>query len=662
MNNKEKKKFKFEHWHLITLCLVIYDTVAVSLAYFLSLLLRFDFKFSSIPTMYFKSWLYFNYVYVIVCIIVFTALKLYKSIWRFASFTEIKRILLATLITTIIHIVGSIITIRILTDLLVNRMPISYYIMGPILQLLLITTIRFSYRFILLLTTNKKKKAINRVLLVGAGEAGQMLIRDLKNENKAKDEIVCIIDDNENKWGREVDGIKVYGGRNSIIEVVKNFNIDKIYIAIPSISISERKKIIDICRQTDCQIMNLPGMYQLASGEVTVNALKKIDVEDLLGREQIEINSKEVRDYLTDKVVLITGGGGSIGSELCRQVALAKPKQLIIFDIYENNAHEIKLELEDKYPDLDLVVLIGSVRNYHRVKQVFSTYKPNIVFHAAAHKHVPLMEDSPCESIKNNVVGTYYTAYAAMANSCEKYVLISTDKAVNPVNIMGASKRLCEMIIQTFAKMIEEGRENELPNLSNIINENEEDVSNIVLKENSKTKFVAVRFGNVLGSNGSVIPRFRKQIENGGPVTVTHPEIIRYFMTIPEASSLVLTAATFGGDGKIFVLDMGTPVKIDDLARSMIKLSGLKPDVDIPVVYTGLRPGEKLYEERLMDEEGMEKTPNSLISIGKPIPFDEVDFLKELQELVIAAYLDRRDIKDIVSKVVNTYHPNINDN
>lgn len=412
--------------------------------------------------------------------------------------------------------------------------------------------------------------------------------------------------------------------------------------------------------------MNLPGMYQLALGDVTVSSLRKVDVEDLLGREPVKMNSREVKESLEGKVVLITGGGGSIGSELCRQVAKAPGlKQLIIFDIYENNAHAIKLELTDKYPDLDIVTLIGSVRNSRKLKQVFHEYRPDIVFHAAAHKHVPLMEDSPCEAIKNNVMGTYYTAFAAMAYDCEKFVLISTDKAVNPVNIMGASKRLCEMIIQSFAKMIADGRARDIPDMHTdsstfLTSEKESNICQeymLTPPEQPRTQFVAVRFGNVLGSNGSVIPRFREQIAAGGPVTVTHPDIIRYFMTIPEAASLVLQASTFTQPGRIFVLDMGTPVKIDDLARNMIRLSGLKPDEDIQVTYTGLRPGEKLFEERLMDEEGLTKTSNQLINIGRPIPFDENEFIHRLPVLFDAAYEDRKDIREIVETFVSTYHP-----
>ena len=653
----------------MALYLVVYDVIAVTLAYFLALLIRFDFQFTRIPVVYFQPWAYFAPFYAVISIVIFWRLRLYNSIWRFASFKELERITWATIVTTIIHVVGVTITFNIITQgsgYNLSRMPISYYVLGAMIQFMLITGVRFSYRYILLLRASRKKENLNRVALVGAGAAGREILADIRRSPKVKAQIVCFIDDNKNKWGRDIDGIPVVGGRESILETVQEMSIDKIYIALPSVSAKERKKIIDICRQTDCEIMNLPGMYQLALGDVTVNSLKKVDVEDLLGREPVKMNSREVRESLAGKIVLITGGGGSIGSELCRQVAKAPGlKQLIIFDIYENNAHAIKLELTDKYPELDIVTLIGSVRNSRKLKQVFHDYRPDIVFHAAAHKHVPLMEDSPCEAIKNNVMGTYYTAFAALAYDCEKFVLISTDKAVNPVNIMGASKRLCEMIIQSFAKKISEGNARDIPDMHTDSNtfltsegesRTDKDYS-LIPPEHPRTQFVAVRFGNVLGSNGSVIPRFREQIAAGGPVTVTHPDIIRYFMTIPEAASLVLQASTFNQPGRIFVLDMGTPVKIDDLARNMIKLSGLKPDEDIQVVYTGLRPGEKLFEERLMDEEGLAKTSNELINIGSPIPFNENKFIQELPILFDAAYEDRTDIREIVEKYVSTYHP-----
>lgn len=593
---------KIQHSHLITIYLIAYDVVAVSLSYFFALLLRFDFAFTRIPTVYLLPWEYFAPFYAVVCVAVFWRLRLYKSIWRFASYTELQRIIIASIITTIMHVIGVTIVVTFIAPQLgytLTRMPFSYYIVGAMTQFVLVTTVRFSYRFVLLVRAKKRKDEIIPVMVFGAGSASTLTIREIRRNDQLKEDVVCIIDDNPNKWNRDIDGVPIIGGRNLIPEAVVKYGIKKIYIAVPSISSKERKKIIDICKDTGCELKTLPGVYQLMLGNVTVNSFRNVDVEDLLGREPVKMGSKELRNYLEGKTVLVTGGGGSIGSELCRQVASVKTvKQLIIFDIYENNAHAIKLELMDKYPDLDLVVLIGSVRNSRRVKEVFSKYKPDIVFHAAAHKHVPLMEDSPCEAIKNNTIGTYYTAFAAMAYGCEKFVLISTDKAVNPVNIMGASKRLCEMIVQMFARKIEQCKASDLPDLHADTGTNSNITEYIMLPDNPRTEFVAVRFGNVLGSNGSVIPRFKEQIAAGGPVTVTHPDIIRYFMTIPEAAALVLQAAAHGGAGNIFVLDMGTPVKIDDLARNMIRLSGLKPDVDIKIEYSDRRTVRQ-YKDRV---------------------------------------------------------------
>ena len=425
-------------------------------------------------------------------------------------------------------------------------------------------------------------------------------------------------------------------------------------MAIPGATPEQKRDILNICKETGCELKNLPGVYQFVSGEVTASNMKEVALEDLLGRETIRVDMEEIFAQLSGKTILVTGGGGSIGSELCRQIAGHDPKQLIIYDIYENNAYEIQQELKRKYPKLDLQVLIGSVRDSRRICQVFRTYKPDVVYHAAAHKHVPLMESSPCEAIKNNAIGTYKTAYAAMINGCRRFVLISTDKAVNPTNIMGASKRICEMVVQTFDRLIKEGREGELPPLYAHAEERE---SCFACTAPVRTEFVAVRFGNVLGSNGSVIPLFKKQIAEGGPVTVTHPDIIRYFMTIPEAVSLVLQAGSYAGGGEIFVLDMGQPVKIDTLARNLIKLSGLKPDVDVKIEYTGLRPGEKLYEEKLMEEEGMKTTPNQLIHIGCPLEFDTDRFLEQLRALMDASYQDSEDILELVAKIVPTYKP-----
>lgn len=648
LNNKKK----IQHSQLITVYLMIYDCITVSAAFFLALWLRYDLQLSTLVVgPYFKAWFHFTPFYAVFCIVIFWLLKLYKSIWRFASFKELQRVTLATCVTAIIHTIA--------ITFIITRMPITYYVVGAFFQFVFTVGIRFSYRFILLLRAKRNSDDEIPTLLIGGGSGAILTMKEIDRSEAIKDKVVCIIDDNKNKWNRDIDGVLVVGGRDKIIETVEKYGIKKIYLAIPSLSAKERKKILDICKETDCEIKTLPGMYQVMLGKISVSSYRNVEIEDLLGREPVKMGSRELREYLSGKTVLITGGGGSIGSELCRQVAASKTvKRLIIFDIYENNAHAIKLELIDKYPELDLVTLIGSVRNSRRVKELFEKYRPEIVFHAAAHKHVPLMEDSPCEAIKNNVIGTYYTAFAAMAYGSEKFVLISTDKAVNPVNIMGASKRLCEMIVQTFAKKVEEGKAMDLPDLHADTGTNRNVTEYISLPAHPKTEFVAVRFGNVLGSNGSVIPRFKEQLAAGGPLTVTHPDIIRYFMTIPEAASLVLTTATFGGGGKIFVLDMGTPVKIDDLARNMIKLAGLKPDEDIKIVYTGLRPGEKLYEERLMDEEGLKTTSNELINIGSPIEFDENKFIDQLKELMIVAYEDREDdIRDFVAKVVTTYHP-----
>ena len=467
-----------------------------------------------------------------------------------------------------------------------------------------------------------------------------------------------MIDDDANTWNRYIDGVPVVGGRDSILENASKYKVDKIYLAIPSASAEERRDILNICKETDCELKNLPGMYQLVLGEISVKKMKDVSVEDLLGREPISADMQEVFSFITGKTVMVTGGGGSIGSELCRQIAAHSPRQLIIFDVYENNAYDIQMELKERYPDLDLVTLIGSVRDSRRIFGVFEEYRPQIVYHAAAHKHVPLMEDSPNEAIKNNAIGTYKTAYAAMVHGCERFVLISTDKAVNPTNIMGASKRLCEMIIQSFDAKIKAGKAEELPQLfTHTGYENADKDGTGKVFSSIRTEFVAVRFGNVLGSNGSVIPLFKKMIEKGGPVRVTHPDIIRYFMTIPEAVSLVMLAGTYAHGGEIFVLDMGSPVKIDTLARNMIRLSGFKPDVDIRIEYSGLRPGEKLYEEKLMAEEGLEKTPNELIHIGHPIVFDTDRFLASLEDLMQASYCNKADIRERVMEIVSTYHP-----
>ena len=629
--------------------LFIYDILAVTAAYFFALWLRFDCHFSEIPKIYLFAWQRFVPIYALICVVVFYLLKLYKSLWRFASYTELLHIVIASGVTAIVHTV--------VITLLFERMPVSYYLIGAMLQFVLVIGARFAYRFILLLSKNSSKNT-KKVMLIGAGSAGQMILRDINKTRKVDEKVVCVIDDDPAKWHRYIDGVPIVGGRDDILYSVEKYGVKKIYLAVPGASAAERRDLLDICKETDCELKNLPGMYQLVRGEVYVSQMKDVSVEDLLGREPIKAEMEEVFDFIRGKVVMVTGGGGSIGSELCRQIAAHAPRQLIIFDIYENNAYDIQLELREKYPALDLVVLIGSVRDSRKLFEVFDEYRPQLVYHAAAHKHVPLMEDSPCEAIKNNAIGTYKTAYAAMTHGCERFVLISTDKAVNPTNIMGASKRLCEMIIQSFDAKIKAGKVREIPQLfthEGIENADKDGTGEIF--RNAKTEFVAVRFGNVLGSNGSVIPIFKKQIEKGGPVTVTHPDIIRYFMTIPEAVSLVLLAGTYAHGGEIFVLDMGSPVKIDTLARNLIKLSGYKPDVDIKVEYTGLRPGEKLYEEKLMAEEGLKQTENKMIHIGCPIPFETDVFLAQLDALMQAAYSNKANIREYVENMVSTYHP-----
>ncbi|MCR5450045.1 MAG: polysaccharide biosynthesis protein [Solobacterium sp.] len=623
----------------------------IHVSYFLALWVRFDCLYSAIPENYLSSYLHFITIYSLIAIVFFWVFKLYQSIWRYASYVELVRTIICSLTASLAHIL--------FITVIFGRMPLSYYLWGSIVQFIVLAIPRFSYRLLLFLRNDKRTdETAGRVMIVGAGQAGQMLLRDINSAVELNDKAVCFIDDNQNKWGKFIDGVPIVGGRDEILLNVEKYHVSKIYIAMPTASAQDKRDIIGICNETGCELKQLPGMYQIVLGQVSVSAMKDVKVEDLLGREPIRADMHEVYDMINGKVVMVTGGGGSIGSELCRQVAAHKPKQLIIFDVYENNAYAIQLELQHKYPDLDLVALIGSVRDSRRIFEVFDEYRPQIVYHAAAHKHVPLMEVSPCEAIKNNAIGTYKTAYAAMVHGCERFVLISTDKAVNPTNIMGASKRLCEMIIQSFDAIIKAGKADQIPQLfTHFGMENaDKDGTGSVFK-NIKTEFVAVRFGNVLGSNGSVIPIFKKQIEEGGPVTVTHPDIIRYFMTIPEAVSLVMLAGTYAKGGEIFVLDMGSPVKIDTLARNLIRLSGYKPDTDIKIVYTGLRPGEKLYEEKLMAEEGLKKTDNDLIHIGCPIPFDTDEFLQQLDGLMSAAYSNKKDIRDRVAAIVSTYHP-----
>lgn len=598
------------------------DILAIAGAFFLALWLRHDFKFDAIPLKYIHGYLTSIVFWCAISVAVFTVCKLYHSIWAFVSTDELFRMVGAYAILAVLEI-GFVFLMRL-------EMPKSYYALGLIFSFILTVLIRFSYRFFHHLRKIFRIRASEtfgqNILLIGAGDAGHSLVQEFESSRKLKDRVVCIIDDNPVKKGKKLNGIPIFGGRETIPEAVRKYNIRKIIFAVPSISAPEKKEILNICTSTGCKVQVLPGVSQLVNGEVALSDLRHVDAQDLLGREPIRVNMSEIFHYISGKVILVTGGGGSIGSELCRQIAKARPQTLILFDIYENNAYDIQMELEKDHPELDLVTLIGSVRNTSRIHAVLEKYHPDIIFHAAAHKHVPLMEDSPNEAIKNNVFGTYKMAKAAAQYGVKRFVLVSTDKAVNPTNIMGASKRLCEMVVQ-------------------------------MMNRESDTEFVAVRFGNVLGSNGSVIPRFKKQIEEGGPVTVTHPDIIRYFMTIPEAVSLVLQAGYYAKGGEIFVLDMGEPVKIDTMARNLIRLSGYEPDVDIKIEYIGLRPGEKLYEELLMREEGLKSTENHLIHIGKPIEMDDELFKRQLEKLDKACREEVPNMKEIVAEIVPTYMP-----
>ena len=633
----------------ISFLLIVYDIFTINLSYLAALWLRFDCKYNTIPARYLDPAFEIMPFYTVVMLVTLASLRLYQSVWRYASVPELMRVLSASLIGAFTQILG--------TLLFLERMPISYYLIGWMIMFALLTVSRFGYRAVRIIhreNTRKKHKGKN-VMIIGAGEAGKELLDEMLRSNHLNVQAKCFIDDDVSKHGKYIGDVPIVGSRNEIMTAAHKYEIDQIILAIPTLTTKVRRDILTICKETGCELMSVPGLYQLVNGEVSVSNLKKVSVEDLLGRDPIKVNIDEILGYVKGKVILVTGGGGSIGSELCRQIAAHQPKQLIIFEIYENNAYEIEQELKRKYPELDLVTLIGSVRDAKRVNQIFAKYKPQIVYHAAAHKHVPLMETSPNESIKNNVIGTYKTALAAKYNGCERFVLISTDKAVNPTNIMGASKRLCEMVVQTLdkvGKLQSAGQEIQEPILGV---HTEVGIDLINKKPKKSTEFVAVRFGNVLGSNGSVIPLFKKQIEEGGPVTVTHPDIIRYFMTIPEAVSLVLQAGAYAKGGEIFILDMGDPVKIDDLARNLIKLSGLTPDVDIDIKYTGLRPGEKLYEEKLMAEEGMQKTANKLIHIAKPIEMDVEKFFEDIQILYELCYDNSEHIRDAVVDMVDTY-------
>lgn len=600
--------------------IVIADILAVIIAYGLALLLRFDMRYSKIPKLYIEGYLYYIVLASVLLVCCYVIAKLYRSVWSYAGINEILKTCVASIVACVLT--GVVFSIAIM------RMPISFYLIGWILVFGFTASIRMMYRLLrrmrIKADNSKGNTERQNIMIIGAGAAGLVLLREYRNSYYLTDKVKIFIDDNAQKWNKYLDGVLIEGGRDKILESVEKYRINKIILAMPSADRKDIRDILEICKETDCQIQTVPGVYQLVNGEVNVSKLRNVEIEDLLGRDPIEVNLDEILGYIKGKTVLVTGGGGSIGSEICTQLAEHEVGHLIIFDIYENNAYDIQQKLRWNHPELNLTVLIGSVRNTHRINGVMKKYKPDVVFHAAAHKHVPLMEDSPNEAIKNNVFGTYKTASAAGRNHVKKFVLISTDKAVNPTNIMGASKRMCEMIVQTLNHFYE-------------------------------TDFVAVRFGNVLGSNGSVIPLFKKQIAAGGPVTVTYPDIIRYFMTIPEAVSLVLQAGAYAKGGEIFVLDMGEPVKIADLAKNLIRLSGYKLGEDIEIEYTGLRPGEKLYEELLMDEEGLQDTENKMIHIGKPIDMDEEKFMHQLIKLRDAANDDSDAIRAMVKEIVPTY-------
>ncbi len=613
-----------KRWLRRTSVILFLDVLIILAAYLFALLLCFDFRYSTIPAAYLYAYAWAMPFWIISTIVVYYGCRLYHSIWSFASIHELERIAAACAILAPVYAAG--------TWFMKLQMPSAWYFMGYLLTFCVCTSIRFSYRLLRYWKQRRERQALadsgqaeERIMVIGAGEAGQVIIKELQRSGRLNSRVCCVIDDNPGKKGRYLEGVEIIGGRKRIPDAVKDYGITHIIFAIPSAKKRSKTAILNICQETGCKLQTLPGIYQLVKGEVSVSQLRDVDITDLLGRDEIEIDNNEVEKLIADQTVLVTGGGGSIGSELCRQIAQRHPKMLVLFDIYENNVYDLQQELKRVFPDLNLKVLIGSVRDEERIRSIMEIYRPKVVFHAAAHKHVPLMEDSPNEAVKNNALGTYKTAKAAGDYGVKKFILISTDKAVNPTNIMGATKRLCEMVIQ------------------------------MMNQEYPKTEFVAVRFGNVLGSNGSVIPLFKKQIAEGGPVTVTHPDIIRYFMTIPEAVSLVLQATTYAEGGEIFVLDMGEPVKIADMAKNLIRLSGYTPDVDIKIEYTGLRPGEKLYEELLMAEEGLRETPNKLIFIGQNIDVDDSWLAKKLVELEDLDDFDSETAKKLVHEIVPTY-------
>ncbi len=604
--------------------LVITDIILINGSVFLSLIMRFEINIASVPEEYIQKYIVNVIPFTIVTLIIFWCFRMYHSLWQYASIAELYKIVEACVVAELAHLC--------VTSFMGWMLPRSCYFTSGVFLIVAMSASRFMYRLLRQLINEYRHTSEQlKIMIIGAGEATSVLMREISNSRYLDNsKVVCIIDDDLGKVGKYIRGVKIVGTRDHIKEYARYYDIDEIIFAIPSASTKDKREILNICKETSCNLKILPGVYQMVDGEINIKDLRNVDVLDLLGRDPVKVDIESIMDYVKDKTVLVTGGGGSIGSELCRQLVSHKPKCLVIFDIYENNAYDIQQELKIKYPDANVVTLIGSIRNTSRLESVFEQYKPDIVYHAAAHKHVPLMEVSPNEAIKNNVVGTWNVAKMADKYGVKKFVMISTDKAVNPTNVMGATKRICEMIIQSF-------------------------------NEKSKTDFVAVRFGNVLGSNGSVIPLFKRQIEAGGPVTVTHPDIIRYFMTIPEAVSLVLQAGAYAKGGEIFILDMGEPVKIDDLAKNLIRLSGYTLGVDMEIKYTGLRPGEKLYEELLMNEEGMQDTDNKLIHIGRPIKFDKEHFYEKLEELKEMAYEeDSADIRKKIMEVVDTYHPQTN--
>lgn len=604
--------------------LVITDIILINGSVFLSLIMRFEINIASVPEEYIQKYIVNVIPFTIVTLIIFWCFRMYHSLWQYASIAELYKIVEACVVAELAHLC--------VTSFMGWMLPRSCYFTSGVFLIVAMSASRFMYRLLRQLINEYRHTSEQvKIMIIGAGEATSVLMREISNSRYLDNsKVVCIIDDDLGKVGKYIRGVKIVGTREHIKEYARYYDIDEIIFAIPSASTKDKREILNICKETSCNLKILPGVYQMVDGEINIKDLRNVDVLDLLGRDPVKVDIESIMGYVKDKTVLVTGGGGSIGSELCRQLVSHKPKCLVIFDIYENNAYDIQQELKIKYPDANVVTLIGSIRNTSRLESVFEQYKPDIVYHAAAHKHVPLMEVSPNEAIKNNVVGTWNVAKMADKYGVKKFVMISTDKAVNPTNVMGATKRICEMIIQSF-------------------------------NEKSKTDFVAVRFGNVLGSNGSVIPLFKRQIEAGGPVTVTHPDIIRYFMTIPEAVSLVLQAGAYAKGGEIFILDMGEPVKIDDLAKNLIRLSGYTLGVDMEIKYTGLRPGEKLYEELLMNEEGMQDTDNKLIHIGRPIEFDKEHFYEKLEELKEMAYAeDSADIRKKIMEVVDTYHPQTN--